>query len=137
MASPQNITVEDLLNTLGLTGYNGVAAAVDGTTNTQLNITVTQPAYAIFVDGVVLKSELVTTHISGLSTNGSYHLYLDYQESYEARTPVWTVAASAPTSNAILVADVTVATGHLTTVTMATAGLNGNALTALNITKVA
>jgi hypothetical protein len=127
-AGMQEKTVAGLLADLGVTGYGGIAATIDGSVNTKLNITVTQPAYVVYTDGTVIADELATTSITGLSTDGTYGLYADYTSGGAqgtAYSATWSVASTAPSAKAVKVATVVVASNVLSTVTMVGSGLSG------------
>jgi hypothetical protein len=127
-AGMQEKTVAGLLADLGVTGYGGIAATIDGSVNTKLNITVTQPAYVVYADGTVIADELATTSITGLTTNGTYSLYADYTSGGAqgtAYSATWSVASTAPSAKAVAVATVVVGSNVLSSVTMLGSGLSG------------
>lgn len=126
MPSPQNRTPEALFAMLGASGFAGITAAADGTTASTLDITVSGTAWALLTDGTMLNAtsgQLVTTSLTGNTTNGAYTLYLDYAWGNEDVKPVWSVAATAPSANALAVASVTVAGGVVSAVVLNPSGV--------------
>ena len=115
MPSNQSRTIESILSQLGVQGFAGIGATGSGTTVT---ITVTPPAWAVLADGTTLTDKLASTTATASSTNGSYTLWLDYTFSAGDYQPVWSVAASAPSSNAIAIAAVTVSSNAISAVTV-------------------
>jgi hypothetical protein len=122
MTSFQSKSAGAMLAALGVKGHSGITCAAHGGLLTQLDVTITPPAWAVLPDGTVLADELASTHLSGLSTNGSYTLWLDYQEVGGNYQPVWSVVASAPTATALDVAAITVSSGHITAATVQQSG---------------
>jgi hypothetical protein len=127
-AGMQEKSVAGLLADLGVTGFGGIAATIDGTVNTTIDVTVSAGAWAVLADGTILASELVTTTLTGNTTNGTTSLWLDYATGGAqgtSYTPAWSVAASAPSTNAIKIATVVISGAVLSSVTMVGTGLQG------------
>lgn len=77
--------------------FQGITAAIDGTTASQLDVTVLSNAFAVLGDGTLLHpnlpiNPLVSVNIPGNTVTGSYTLYLTYTWVNGALNPVFYVA---------------------------------------------
>lgn len=145
----QNLADQEL-TVLGLQPgtFYGISAAIDGSINTQLDITIAGYAVALLNDGTVLSAAapavpvpvasvgaqsvaLVSTTIGNLTANGTYYLWLDHSTD-GLNSPVWSVAAgnASPSVNAIPIARVVVAGNVLSAVTPLAIGSGTSAITA-------
>ncbi len=121
----QNLQTQGVAVLKGITGFSGISAAIDGTTASTLDVTVTATGWAQLVDGTILyaaspsapvpvatvgaqSTALVSTSFTGLTsaTGSPFTLWLD-KSADGLNGPLWTIqssATAAPTVTAIQIA---------------------------------
>lgn len=136
--SAQVLTPEAEDQHKGISGFFGISAAIDGTTASTLDITVAANAFAELLDGTLLDTSstlnvnpLANATITGLTTTGSYTLYLGYTYLNGALSPLFYAALTSvgPTTVGvdIPIATFAVAANVVTTGSVTAAAVVGSA----------
>lgn len=130
--SYQNFESSDLIAMMSGGGYRGISAAADGTTASTLDITIAGSGvvYALLADGTFFPAAVLqamsaaSLKLAGNTVNGTYKLWLDTSTD-SLYTPVFSISAagSPPSTRAIAVGTITVASNVISAYVVVTAGI--------------
>lgn len=119
--SPQAVSGNDFAVRTGTkASYYGITAAIDGSVNTQLDVTVGSSWWILLGNGAFYDNNVaypaVSTNIAVTTTNGTYTLWADQLVNNQTSAPIFTVSATAPSSNSVAIATVVVASNIISSV---------------------